>query len=467
MARTEQRPLDESSPHAAPTTLRGRFDRTAVRWRLDAAVVRRRLDATDMRAFARSSPARLVALGLLLLGLCLFAGAVTSAEVGDRQHALDHLLNEAEPDANSAQHLYTSLSVADAAAGTAFISGGLEPKPVRDRYDQAIGEAAAELVAQSDNAGAPGAAPPDADTRLRTVVATELPVYSGLIETARANNREGHPVGAAYLSEASNLMQNTMLPRAQELQGHRSSAIARTQHDHVRPPWAAIILPVLALAALVAGQFYLARRWHRVLNPGLLAASATLLVLLAWTVIAGSVSAVSTTSGRDDGAVPGAELTESRILAQQARAAETLKLVRRDASGDYDHTFDTATARLDQLLTHYPGDAPGSAEVARARTSLEHWRTAHQRMNDALGRGDFPAASEVAIGADPSQASASVDTLDNALGAGISDTRDALRNNISDASRTLDFLAPGALTLAALAAAFVVAGLWPRLREYR
>ena len=451
----------------ARTELRSRFDRTAVRRRLDATAVRRRLDTTDMRGFARSSPARLIAVGLALLGLCLLAGAITSAEVGERQHALDQLLNEAEPDANSAQRLYTSLSVADAAAGTAFISGGLEPKPVRDRYDQAVGAAAAELVAQSSNAGAPGAAGPDADSRLRTGVATELPVYSGLIETARANNREGHPVGAAYLSEASNLMQTRMLKMAQELQEHRSAAIEATQHRHVRPPWAAIILPIVALAGLVAGQFYLARRWHRVLNPGLLAASAMLLLLLAWTVVAGSISAVSTSSGRDDGAVPGAELTESRILAQQARAAETLKLVRRDASGDYDHTFDTATARLDRLLSDYPGSAPGSDQVRRAHNSLARWRTAHQRMNDALGRGDFPTASAVAIGSDPSQASAAVDTLDSALAAGISDTRSTLRGNISDAARALDFLAPGALTLAALAAALVVAGLWPRLREYR
>ncbi|PPJ08319.1 hypothetical protein C5E44_28810 [Nocardia nova] len=449
MARIGHSQLDELSPRAA------------------AAAVRSRLDATDVRAFARSSPARLIALGLLLLGLCLVAGAVTSGEVGNRQHALDYLLDEAEPDANSAQHLYTSLSVADAAAGTAFISGGLEPKPVRDRYDQAVGEAAAELVAQSDNAGTPGSATPDADTRLRTGVATELPVYTGLIETARANNREGHPVGAAYLSEASNLMQTSMLPTAQELQEHRSAAIAATQRRHVRPPWAAIVLPILTLAALVAAQFYLARRWHRVLNPGLLVASGILLILLAWTVIAGSFSAVATSSGRDDGAVPGAQLTESRILAQQARAAETLKLVRRDASGDYDHTYDTATARLDDLLTHYPGDAPGADDVRNAHAALGRWRSAHQRMNDALGRGDFPAATVVAIGADPAQASAAVDTLDTALAAGMGETRNTLRGEISDAARALDFLAPGALTLAALAAVFVVAGLWPRLREYR
>lgn len=219
MARSGQLRLDELSPRSA------------------TALVRERLDSTDMRAFARSSPAKLIAIGLLLLGLCVAAGAVTATAVDHRQDALDTLLEQAEPDAYSAQRLYTSLSVADASAGTAFISGGLEPKPVRDRYNQAIGEAAGELVAQSNRADGD-------DTHLRTGIATGLPVYSGLIETARANNRAGQPVGAAYLSEASNQMQGTLLPMAQELQEHRSAAITEIQRNHVRPPWPAIVLPL-------------------------------------------------------------------------------------------------------------------------------------------------------------------------------------------------------------------------------
>ncbi|WP_024801801.1 hypothetical protein [Nocardia sp. BMG51109] len=443
MTRTAQPRLDELSPRAA------------------AAAVRRRLDATELRTFVHSSPAKLIAIGLLLLLLCLAAGIVTASAVSSRQHALDRLLDESEPEANSAQRLYTSLSVADAAAGTAFISGGLEPELVRDRYTQAIGQAAAELVVQS-RTGAD-----DPDLPLRTGIATQLPVYTGLIETARANNREGHPVGAAYLSEASNLMQTTMLPNARRLQEHRADAITATQHRHVQPPWAAIVLPIATLGALLTAQLYLARRWRRLLNPGLLLASGTLVILLTWTVAAGAISAVSTMRGRDDGAVPTSELTESRILTQQARAAETLKLVRRDTGGDYDHTYNDAIAQLTTRMAGYPGDAPGSGDVTTARGALDRWQQAHQRMNDALTRGDFPGAGMVAIGPGATGAAAQVDSLDNALRDGISDTRDELRGEISDAARSLDLLSPGALTLSVLAAVFVVAGLWPRLREYR
>ncbi len=36
-----------------------------------------------------------------------------------------------------------------------------------------------------------------------SAIAADLPVYSGLMETARANNRQGLPVGAAYVRQAS------------------------------------------------------------------------------------------------------------------------------------------------------------------------------------------------------------------------------------------------------------------------
>jgi hypothetical protein len=446
MTRTAEPRLEELSPGAA------------------AAAVREQIDATDLRSFARSSPAKLITVGLVLLGLCLVAGVVTASQVSSRQHALDNLLGSAEPDANSAQRLYTSLSVADAEAGTAFIFGGLEPQGVLDAYNQAIGEASAELVAQSSGSSNSGN---DPDIALRTGIATNLPVYAELIQTARTNNRLGHPVGSAYLSEASNLMQTKMLPMAQELQEHRTSAIAAIQRRHVRPPWLAIILPIVALAALVTAQVYLARRWRRLLNPGLLVASCILVILLAWTVTAGLISALSTTDGRDNGAVPNSELMEGRILTQQARAAETLKLVRRDDSGDYDRTFDTATTKLTDLLTHYSHSAPATDDVATARTALDRWRAAHQRMNDALGRGDFPGGAAIAIGPGSTQATASVSTLDGSLVHGIAMTRNTLRDNTSSAARSLDVLSSGAITLAVLAGLCMVGGLWPRLREYR
>ncbi|WP_227997396.1 hypothetical protein [Nocardia australiensis] len=456
MARTEQAAAELPPPVAdEPVRKHVGVPRTAA--------IRERLDPANLRSFVYSSPGRLIGIGLILIGLCLAAGSVTAETVSDRQHGLDVLLADTEPDAQSAQRLYTSLSVADAAASTAFIAGGLEPEAVRNRYSQALGEAAAELVIQSGNADQTT----DPDARLRTGIATGLPVYAGVIESARANNRIGYPVGAAYLSEASNQMQTSLLLMAQELEDHRSGAVDAAQRNHVRPPWPAVMVLMLALVALVWMQVELAKRWHRVINPGLLLAASAMLVLLAWTVIAGSVSATSMIRGRDGAAVPASRLTESRILTQQARSAETLKLVRRDATGDYDRTYDDSVNRLGELLDGYPTHAPASTDVATARAALDRWRAAHERMNDSLARGDFIGAGTAATGPGAADAAAQVDALDTALGNALTETRATLRGNISQAARVLDFLAPGAMVLGILAAGAVGIGIWPRLLEYR
>ncbi|WP_194816324.1 hypothetical protein [Nocardia sp. XZ_19_385] len=427
------------------------------------AKVREQLDPANVRSFAESSPGRLIAFGLLLIALCLAAGWVAAGAVSDRQHALDVLLDDTEPNAHSAHRLYTSLSIADAAAATAFIAGGVEPEAVRDRYAQAVGEAAAELVTQSGQAVDHNSP----DHRLRTGIATGLPVYTGVIETARTNNRIGYPVGAAYLSEASNQMQTTLLPMAQELQGHRSDAVDAAQNHHVRPPWLAIALLIVTLGALGWVQRDLALRWRRTFNAGLLLACGSVVILLAWTVIAGAISATAVIQGRDEGAAPGSRLTETRILAQQARSAETLKLVNRDATGDYDRTYNTGIARMNELLAGYPKDAPAADHLVEARAALDRWRAAHQRMNETLDRGDFTGAAVVATGPGAADAAAQVEALDRALELGLDKTRSTLRGNISQAARVLDFLAPGALALGIAAAVFVGLGIWPRLREYR
>ncbi|MFC6013479.1 hypothetical protein [Nocardia lasii] len=434
----------------------------------DVAALRAQFHPARLRGFAQSSPGRLVAAGLVLMVLCVTAGAVTSTTVAERQQALGTLLDDTEPDAHSANHLYTSLSIADAAAGTAFIAGGLEPKAVRDRYTQAIGEAAAELVTQAGHISDEEAADPSGtDRRLRTGIATGLPVYTGLIETARVNNRNGFPVGAAYLSEASHQMQTTLLPMAEELEDHRFDAVTAAQYRHVQPPWTAIVLLIVALAALIWVQVELARRSRRFFNMGLLLGTGALALTLLWTVAAGSVSAVAMIRCRDEGAVPSARLAESRILVQQARSAEMVKLVRRDATGDYDRTFDTNTARLIELLDGYPQNAPARDEVARARAALTRWQSAHQRMNDTLARGDFLGAAAVATGLNAADSAAQVDALDRALDEAGATTRQTLRAKVSQAIDVLSFLSPGAFVLGIAAAVWVGLGLWPRLREYR
>lgn len=169
-----------------------------------------------------------------------------------------------------------------------------------------------------------------------------LPVYTGLVETARANNRLGNPVGSAYLNEASGLMQETLLPAAQRIYEQRTAAIAQPQLTLTRPPYLVYATLFALIAGLIAASRFLERRTRRRLNAGLLVSLIAMSAGTLWLLVAGLTSVVATTTARVDGADPLHALTSARISLQQARSAQTLSLVRRDQTALNDD-FTTAT----------------------------------------------------------------------------------------------------------------------------
>lgn len=406
----------------------------------------------EMRRLARSTPARMIAFGALLVVVSVVAGVVTTVAVSDRAETLDTLLVQTEPLANSAQNLYGALSVADAAASTAFISGGLEPQAVRDRYTQAIGDAGSELIRASGGLG-------ESDDAARTAlidIGAALPVYTGLVETARSNNRSGNPVASSYLGEASTLMQTSLLPRAERLYRQQASRVSADQERFVNPPVFSIGLIVLTLALLILAQIYLSKRTHRTLNFGFLTASGLIALLVGWMLVAGLISATATNRALNRGVEPLQNLTTGFILAQQARSDETLSLVRRGGARQYDVEYDENMRKLREL---FDGD--------RAMTdALTTWQSAHDRLDDALSVGDFNTAVTIATGGGVADSGVQFRVLDDMLVGAIEQARTDLRSNVARAKTALTGLDSGAVVLTIAAAGAVTVGLIPRLREY-
>lgn len=397
-------------------------------------------------------------MGTALIVVALTAGSVASTAVTDRAVTLDTLLISTEPLANSAQNLYGALSVADANAATAFLSGGLEPPEVRERYLQALGEASTELIAAST-----GLAVQDESTReVLTEIATDLPVYSGLVETARANNRSGNPVGAAYLGEASTIMQSSLLPLAERLYADQSSRVSADQERFTSPPLFAIGSVVLTVLLLLLGQWYLSVRTRRTLNIGFLAATGAVVGLLGWMLVAGLISSVATDRALDRGVAPLQTFTNGFILAQQARADETLNLARRGGSEGYDDSFDANITRLNQMF----GGGGSAVTDSRVVDALAAWTESHRRIDLALASGDFNGAVDIATGSGPEDSAAAFVALDTVLVDGIEDARGELRSNITRSVSILSGLSTGAIVLTIIASLAVAVGLLPRLREY-
>ncbi|MFD4292141.1 hypothetical protein ACFWPA_16420 [Rhodococcus sp. NPDC058505] len=420
--------------------------------------------AARLRTLARTTPARMTALGIGLVLLAIVSGTVAATQVMDRQRTLDVLHTEIEPLAYAAQDIYSSLSIADAAATTAFLSGGIEPVDVRDRYTRAITDAGVDLVD-----AAAGTDPTDTTAHdLLTKLSVGVPVYTGLIETARANHRDGHPVGSAYLSEASTMLQTTLLPLAEQLHTVQAARVVALQAEFATPPWLAIALLMLLLAALVVASYLLARWTRRRLNAGLILACLAVTVSLGWLVVAGFVSASSTARALDLGARPLAELTTARILTQQARADETLGLVRRDFTGRYDADFQRHLDRLGSVLADIERrDPPVAARIGAADRARVAWSSAHAQLMTHLAEGNWRGAVTIAIAAGGAGSTAHYAAADTELTSAIAATRAELRDGIGRALTTLTGLAPGTAGLGVIAVTGVVIGLWPRLREYQ
>src|SRR5438477_12512434 len=105
-------------------------------------------------ARVRSTPGRLTALMVLLAVLGVLAGAATAVGVMQRSALVDEVRNGSGRLAVQAQQLYRSLSDADATAAAAFLSNGIEPGALRQRYRDDIAAATTALAAVTAGAQA-------------------------------------------------------------------------------------------------------------------------------------------------------------------------------------------------------------------------------------------------------------------------------------------------------------------------
>ena len=211
---------------------------------------------------------------------------------------------------------------------------------MRQRYEQAITDAAVALTRASSGLT------DEPMQQLLGRINANLAVYTGLVETARTNNRAGNPVGSSYLSEASSLMQETILPDAQRLYQETSSRVDSETTASTRIP-APVILVVAA--TIVFGAFahrWLGRRTRRRVNIGLVAGGLAILIMVIWVGTALAISTAGSRSAKDTAAESLKTITNLAITAQQARADETLSLIRR---GDEDIRKQSYYQRIDTM----------------------------------------------------------------------------------------------------------------------
>jgi hypothetical protein len=400
-----------------------------------------------------------------LVVLSVLTGFVAALAMQAKLDTITGLTEHREPLSAAAQQIYRSLSDADATASSAFLSGGSEPAELRERYEVDMAQAGAALAKAASDVGGITAAEQQVDT-----LGKQLPVYTGLVETARANNRLGLPIGSAYLREASTLMRSKILPAAQELYGIDTDRLAAEQEDATDFPWLTVVLTLVLLGALIATQVHLTRRTNRLLNVGLLAATVAIGVGLIWGAVAGWVSASAVSEARDEGTQQVDALVQARIVALQGRADETLTLVARGDGATYEQEFQMLAPKQTTSLQRArdrSSDAAVTAQIDDAIGNAKTWLDAHKKIRDLDNGGQYDEAVKLAIGPDDNGAAAAFSKLDENLSGAIQKGREKFVESTSTAQNSLFGLVPGVILLALVAAAGSLTGIRQRLREYR
>ncbi|MFF8290610.1 hypothetical protein ACF068_15465 [Streptomyces sp. NPDC016309] len=427
--------------------------------------------AARLRAAATTEPGRLRVLGAVLAALVVTFGAVTAFEVSDRAAAADDVVSRSQPLSADAADIYRSLADADTAAASGFLAGAQEPAGARARYEKDVTTASRLIVKAAANTD--GSSPSARDI---ATLNEYLPRYTGLMERARAANRQGLPLGGAYLRYANQQMTTRLLPAAERLYGAETARLDRDDRDARAWPFLSAATGLVVLAVLLWAQRRTYLRTNRVFNHGLLAATAASAVVLLWLVAGHAVARAELTEARAHGQESLEVLNEARINSLKARANENLTLVARgavlteDGKGDkYETDYGTGMKRLTTALGEagrLADDDAGATPVAEAAHRVAEWRQRHRAARETDDAGDFEGALARVIGAEDSTGE-SFDRVDAALDTALDHEQGEFTRAARDGRGALAGLPAGAAVLAVLGAAGAVMGVNRRLSEYR
>ena len=427
------------------------------------------------RAAAMTEPGRLRLIGAVLALLIVLFGAVTAGQFADRTSAADAVAEHSQPLSADAARIYRSLADADTAASSGFLAGGDESRSVRLRYEKDIRDASGLLASAAANSKGSASA-----QRQIKKLNRGLPVYTGLVESARADNRQGLPLGGAYLRYANEQMRDGLLPAAEALYTAQTARLGEDYADAKEWPWFALAAGVLALGALGWAQRRNYHRTNRVFNLGLLGATAACAAALLWLTGAHAMARSALGDSDRQGAQSLRVLNEAWIGSLKARGDENMTLVARGGGSAYEKSYRKQMSGVagrgegaDRVGGGLLGDAleladdpAGRRPVQEAETAVRHWQQRHEKARAEDDDGDYDAAVETVIGADGSTGE-SFDQVDAALGRAGTHEQAQFEQKADDGRGALGSVAVGAAVLALLGAAAAVLGLGRRLSEYR
>ncbi|MEV0288438.1 MULTISPECIES: hypothetical protein [unclassified Kribbella] len=402
-------------------------------------------------AWFEGTPGRMRAFLILTAVMSVVFGLAAAQGFRQSEGALERA------EANAAQlvriqAIHTNLVSANADATNAFLVGGLEPPDQRQHFVDSLAEAA-RLIAEAATAQ-------PADQDALGALNQTLVTYNGLIEQARANNRQGLPIGSQYLRDANAVLQNDSLPLVKALvQANEERVDAEFDGIGYGNIWL-LVSGLLALVVFGITLRWLARRTHRYINVPI--AAGGVLVLL--TTIVGGLALANASSDASDTRTDAYDqtlaLSRARIAAYDARSNESLTLIARGSGDAYEKAYqDAAAVVLDQLY-----NIPGSA--------LEGQWGAYQKVHGEVRKldtdGNWDQAVDLAIGkASGTNSVGTFTAFDKSTAGELKTSSEAVRTELTGARDALPPIGWLGIPIGIAAALLVAWGMSQRLEEYR
>ena len=428
---------------------------------------RSRTQFITRRLAVASTPARLSVLRAVLIVLALVFAVVGAFGVNRRTNAINEV-RTASRQLLALQDIQVRIVHADAIASSSYLRSGQEDPSQRTAYLDEIAKAGDGLVAVSASATA-------ADLEQLSSASRLLGSYVGLVEQARANNRQGFPVGAAYQRQANGIVSNADPDTPDIVSSLR--AVEESQRTQINDSLASahragVLLHVtgwLVFIALVVASWWMWRTFRRVVNvPVAIALLVLFLVLLIGGIA--QAGAVSDTDNAVNAHLAVADrAAQARAAAFEARSQEALTLINRGNGAANEVNWQLGNDIVTREMSNALGSDRGLAGVAAS--AYASYAEAHVEIRALDNAGKWEQAVAISLGAQPTSkginSALAFDGFDQAVGRIATAEGSAASAGLLSAVHPLNSLRIIVFIAGLVIAVLSALGCGQRLKEYR
>jgi hypothetical protein len=414
------------------------------------------------------TPTRLWLLLVTAVTAVLTVGLVTGFSLAGRESTVT-TAQSTEALYVEVQDLAYSLADANATAATALLVGPVMPSQFSSRYNSDVTKAEDLLASTSQHV----AADPYALGELKQV-AEQIPVYTGLIGQALADNRLG-PSGAtaadSSLNQASNLMTGSLLTETTDVSmQEQASTMQGFGWASSFPLWA-LLFALVGFVVLRGVGRRVARLSRRRVNPGLFGTTLAVLGLVGWSLFAfGGAGIESSSSSNDFTGISEAQSEVSQLSLAEAYVA-LQQLDRGTDGGTYAKQAKGALTGADPILTEVSSSSADA--VSAASQTFTTLSDCALNAIDLASRGLYQQATTATVGSGAKVGEGGCEPDASALHAELTEIYAQSQTHFD--ADTTSFAGqyagsgalPVALGIAVLGVAAAVYGINRRLAEYR